>query len=87
MHMPRRVFGRSNIGAENSRSKRPVPDIANDPAPEYDAQEYSSIVASTSTLVPLPYTKRGMLQPLFLVPVALHSLLSYEIFSEACRDA
>lgn len=50
------------MGAENSRSKRSVPDIADDPAPGHDVREYSSIVASTSTLVAAQYTKRGMLQ-------------------------
>jgi hypothetical protein len=68
-HSPR-VFGRSNMDAANSRSKRSVPDAADDPAPGYDGQEYSNNVASTSTLVASPYTKRGALQPLFLVPMA-----------------
>jgi hypothetical protein len=71
----------------NSRSKRSVPDIADDPAPEYDAQEYSSIVASTSMLVASPCIKRGTPLPLFLMPVALHRLPSCAIRSEACRDA
>jgi len=76
------------MGAENSRSKRSVPDIADDPAPGYDAQEYNTIVASTSnTLVTSTCTKRGTPQPLFLVPVALHRPPSCVIRSEACRDA
>jgi hypothetical protein len=71
----------------NSRSKRSVPDIGDDPDPGYDAQEYSSIVASTSTLDASPCTKRGTPLPLLLVPVALYRLSSCHIRSEACRDA
>ena len=51
------------MSVENSRSKRSLPDIADDPAPGYDAQEYSSVVASTSTHVVSPCTKRGTHQP------------------------
>ena len=54
------VFRRSNSSAENSRSKRPLPDIVNDPASEHDVQEDSSVVASSSALVASPCTKRGM---------------------------
>lgn len=75
------------MSAENSRSKRPVPDTAEDPVPVYDAQEYGSIIASTSTLVTSPCTKRGTPLPLFLVPMAVHRLPSCAIHSETCRDA
>jgi hypothetical protein len=75
------------MSVENSRSKRSIPDITKDPAPAYDAQEHGDIVASTSTLVASPCTKRGTVLPLFLVPVVLHRLPSCAIHSEACRDA
>jgi hypothetical protein len=72
---------------DNSRGKRSVPDIVDDPASGYDTHGYSTIVASTSTLVASSYTKRGTLQPLSLMPVALHGVSSCAIRSEACRDA
>lgn len=83
---PRGVFGRSIMRAENSHSKRSLPDIADGPEPGYNAQEYR-VVASTSTLVPSPCTRRGTPQPLFLIPVALHRPPSCAMRSEACRDA
>lgn len=47
------------MSAVISRSKRSVPDIADDPASRCNAQEYSSIVASTSTLAASPCIKRA----------------------------
>jgi hypothetical protein len=74
------------MSTENSRSKRTLPDIADNPAPGYDTQEYSSVVASTSTHVASPCTKRGTHQPLLCLPVALHGLPSCVVHSEARGD-
>ena len=49
----------SNLSVENSRRKRSIPDIADEPTPEHDSRGYDGVIASTSALVSVPGTKRG----------------------------
>lgn len=55
-----RVSRASNLSVENSRRKRTLPDIANNPTPVHDSREYDSVIASTSALVSVPGSKRGL---------------------------